>query len=62
MLILTRNPSEKIIINENIKIEVLAIHGSQVRLGLEAPSHISIHREEIFNRIQEEQQQLLKLK
>lgn len=53
MLILTRSIGEKIFINgEEIKICILEVRGSQVRLGIEAPTEISIHREEVFNRIQ----------
>jgi len=55
MLVLTRSVGERLIINEGeIKLNVLEVKGNQVRLGIDAPKHISIHREEIFNRIQNE--------
>jgi len=51
MLILTRKLGEAIIINENIIVTVLGIRGSQVRLGIDAPKDITVHREEIQERI-----------
>ncbi len=51
MLILTRRNNEAIKIGDDVTITVLAIRGSQVRLGIEAPREISVHREEIYNRI-----------
>lgn len=55
MLILTRRISESIIIGENsVKITVLGVKGNQVRLGIDAPKDISVHREEIYERIQQE--------
>ncbi len=53
MLILTRRISESIIIGENVKITVLGVKGNQVRIGIEAPKDVSVHREEIFLRIKE---------
>lgn len=55
MLILTRKIGERIVINENIFIEVLELKGHQIRLGIQAPKSISVHREEIFAKIQNEQ-------
>jgi carbon storage regulator len=52
MLILTRRISESLIIGDDIKITVLGINGHQVKLGINAPKHISVHREEIYQRIQ----------
>ena len=52
MLILSRRPSETIRIGNNITVTVLAVRGNQVRLGIHAPEDISIHRKEIFQRIQ----------
>ena len=54
MLILTRKIGESITIGDDIKIQVLEIKGKQVRLGIQAPKKYSIHREEIYQRIQEE--------
>jgi carbon storage regulator len=51
MLILTRKLGERITIGDNIVITLLEITGSQVRLGIEAPRGISIHRQEIYERI-----------
>ncbi len=54
MLILTRKVGEAIAINDNIKVKILEIKGGQAKLGVDAPDHVSIHREEIFLRILEE--------
>lgn len=54
MLILSRRINENIIINGHIKLSVLSIQGQQVKLGFDAPKDIEVHREEVFNRIQEE--------
>ena len=53
MLILTRRLQESLIVGDNIKVTVLSIKGNQVRLGIDAPKHIEVHREEIYNRIQQ---------
>jgi carbon storage regulator len=52
MLILTRRISESLIIGDDIKITVLGINGHQVKLGINAPKEVSVHREEIYQRIQ----------
>ncbi|MFZ5515334.1 MAG: carbon storage regulator CsrA [Candidatus Zhuqueibacterota bacterium] len=54
MLILTRKLNESITIGDDVKITVLEIEKGHVRLGIEAPRHISIHREEVYERIREE--------
>ena len=54
MLILTRKLGERITIGNDIVISLLEIKGSQVRLGIEAPKGISIHRQEIYERIRRE--------
>lgn len=54
MLILTRKAGETITIGEKIRVRVLAVKGTQVRLGIEAPSEISVHREEIYQRLQQD--------
>jgi carbon storage regulator len=55
MLILTRRVNESVIINADIKLTVLGIKGSQVRIGFDAPKHIAVHRQEIYDRIMEEE-------
>ena len=52
MLILSRMVGERIMIGNDIEIVVREIRGDQVRLGIEAPAHVSVHREEIWQRIQ----------
>ena len=54
MLILTRKLGESITIGDEIKIQVLEIKGKQVRIGIQAPKKYTIHREEIYQRIQDE--------
>jgi len=54
MLILTRRVGEKILIGDNVSIAVLDVRGNQVRIGIDAPSEVSVHREEIYHRIQQE--------
>jgi len=55
MLILTRNPLETIVIGDDIHVTVLSVSGTQVRLGIRAPKSVPVHREEIYNRIKQEQ-------
>ncbi len=56
MLILTRKLGESITIGDDIKVTVLGIFGRQVRLGIEAPLKVVVHREEIYVKIQNENQ------
>jgi carbon storage regulator len=54
MLILTRRVGENIVIGDEVVITVLGIKGNQVRIGINAPKNVSVHREEIYQRIQQE--------
>ena len=54
MLILTRRVGESIMIGDDVTFTVLATRGNQIRLGITAPQNVSVHREEIYNRIQQE--------
>ena len=56
MLILTRRMDESIIIGDDIVITVVDIKGNQIRLGIEAPSNVSIHRKEVYDAIKKESQ------
>lgn len=54
MLILTRKIGESIIIGDNVKVTVLGVEGRQIRVGIDAPKEVSVHREEIYNKIESE--------
>jgi len=56
MLILTRRPLETICIGHDITVTVLGVNGSHVRIGIKAPKHVPVHREEVYERIQAEHQ------
>lgn len=57
MLILTRRVGEIIRINNDISVTVLGVKGMQVRLGIDAPEGVAVHRQEIYDRIQEQKEQ-----
>jgi carbon storage regulator len=61
MLILTRKLGESITIGDDIKITFLEAKGKQVKLGVEAPTHIAVHREEIYDLIREQNIQAVKV-
>jgi len=56
MLVLTRKRNESIIIGDEIKITIVEVKGEQVKIGISAPKQISVHREEIYMEIQNENQ------
>ena len=54
MLILSRKVSESIWIGDDVEIVALEVKGKQIRLGIQAPNHVKVHRSEIYDRIQKE--------
>ena len=58
MLILTRKVGENLLIGDNISITVLSVRGNQVKIGVDAPKDVSVHREEIYHRIKEAEDEL----
>jgi carbon storage regulator len=55
MLILTRRVGETVMVGDDVTVTVLGVKGNQVRLGVNAPKEIAVHREEIYERIKKEQ-------
>ena len=55
MLVLTRKPSQSIMIGDGIEVQVLSVGGEKVRLGITAPRDVSIFRNEVYDRIEEEE-------
>ena len=56
MLILTRRVGETLMIGDSVTVTVLGVKGTQVRVGVSAPKDVAVHREEIYERIQKEQE------
>jgi carbon storage regulator len=52
MLVLSRKPQESVCINDNVVVTVVSIQGDRVRLGIEAPREVPVHRKEVYERIQ----------
>ncbi len=57
MLVLSRRLGETLIIGDDVRVTVLGVNGNQVRLGIEAPKDVEVHREEIYMRIKQEREQ-----
>jgi len=56
MLILTRRVGEAVVIGEEVTVTVLGVKGNQVRIGIDAPKSVSVHRDEIYERIKNERE------
>jgi carbon storage regulator len=54
MLILSRKSGEKIVVGDDVIISVIEVRGDQIKLGIEAPRHVKVYRQEVFDSIQEE--------
>ena len=54
MLVLSRKRDESIVIGDDVRVMVIEIRGDKVRLGIEAPKHVSVHREEVYDAIRKE--------
>ena len=57
MLILTRRVNESLMVGDQVTVTVLAVKGNQVRIGIDAPKEVQVHREEIYDRLQSEKAQ-----
>ena len=57
MLILTRRTGETLMVGDEVTVSVLGVKGNQVRIGINAPKDVSVHREEIYERIKAEEQE-----
>jgi carbon storage regulator len=62
MLVLSRQRDESIIIGDNIVVTIVDVRGDKVRLGIDAPREVSVHRREVYEAIQRENQQAAKLR
>jgi len=58
MLILTRRISESLMIGDEVKLTVVSVKGKQVRIGVDAPKEVAVHREEIYNKVKNEQHEI----
>lgn len=61
MLILTRRVGETVMIGEEVSVTILGVKGNQVRVGVNAPKNVAVHREEIFERIKSEDPETVEL-
>jgi len=57
MLVLTRRTNETLMVGDDVTVTVLGVKGNQVRIGVNAPREVAVHREEIYERIKTEEQQ-----
>ncbi|MDQ0352898.1 carbon storage regulator [Alkalibacillus filiformis] len=61
MLVLTRKQGESIQVSDDIEIKILSIDGDQIKLGIDAPKHVDIHRKEVYQQITQENQEASQL-